>query len=73
MYKHGEVILRQKNLNDIWNNQILKIKNNLLELEQYFTELRDRELKETEVKIKGEIEEWIVKLISLSVDVIEKF
>ena len=73
MYKHGEVILRQKNLNDIWNNQILKIKNNLLELEQYFTELRDRELKETEVKIKGEIEEWIVKLISLSVDVIENF
>ena len=36
-------------------NQYLKVKDSLLELEKYFIELKDRE-----VKIKREIEEWSV-------------
>ena len=30
----------------MWNNQFLKLKNSLLELEKGFTEVKDRELKE---------------------------
>ena len=37
--------------------QFLKVKNSLLELEKYFVELKDIELKDRELKIKGEIEE----------------
>ena len=37
--------------------QFLKEKNNLLELEKDFMELKDIELKDREVKIKREIEE----------------
>ena len=36
--------------------QFLKVKNSLLELEKYFVELKDIELKDRELKIKGEIE-----------------
>ena len=36
-------------------NQFLKVKDSLLELEKYIIELKDRE-----VKIKREIEEWLV-------------
>ena len=36
-------------------NQFLKVKDSLLELEKYIIELKDRE-----VKIKREIEEWSV-------------
>ena len=39
-------------LNNTWKNQILKVKNSLLELEKDFIELKDRELKDREVKIK---------------------
>ena len=35
----------------------MKVKNSLLELEKDFIELRDKELKDREVKIKREIEE----------------
>ena len=35
----------------------MKVKNSLLELEKYFIELRDKELKDREVKLKREIEE----------------
>ena len=38
-------------------NQFLKEKNNLLELQKDFMELKDIELKDREVKIKREIEE----------------
>ena len=40
-------------------NQFLKVRNSLLELEKDFIEVKDRELKEREVKIKREIEELI--------------
>ena len=37
-------------------NQFLKIKNSLLELEKDFTDVKDIELKDRELKIKREIE-----------------
>lgn len=36
-------------------NQFSKVKKSLLELEKWFIELEDRELKDIEVKIKNEI------------------
>ena len=42
----------RKYMNNMQNNQFLKIKNSLFELERDFIELKDRE-----VKIKGETEE----------------
>ena len=44
-------------------NRFLKVKNILLELEKHFTGLKDRKLKDREVKIKREIEELIFKPI----------
>ena len=38
-------------------NQILKVKNSLLELEEDLTNFKDRELKDRKVKIEREIEE----------------
>ena len=63
-----------KYFKNMQNNQFLKVKNNLLESEKDFMELKDRELKDREEKIKGEIEElfrsrlsclkiiWIIRL-----------
>ena len=34
---------------------MLKVKNSLLELKRYFTESKDRELKDRDLKIKREI------------------
>ena len=53
-------------------NQLLKAKNSLLELEDFFTELKDRELKYREVKIKREMEE-LFKWITVSIDDMDKF
>ena len=49
-------------------NQFLKVKNNLLELEKDFIELKDKE-----VKIKREIEELFFKPIIVSLDDMDKF
>ena len=63
-----------KYFKNMQNNQFLKVKNNLLVSEKDFMELKDRELKDREEKIKGEIEElfrsrlsclkiiWIIRL-----------
>ena len=40
----------------MWNNQFLRVQNSLLELEKYFTGLKDIELKDRKEKIKKEIE-----------------
>ena len=49
-YKNENI---EKNyLNNMRKNQILKVKNSLLELEKNFIELRDSELKDRELKIK---------------------
>ena len=45
------------NILKIQKNQFLKAKNSLLELGSDFIKLRDRELKDREVKNKREIEE----------------
>ena len=44
-------------------NQFLKVKDSPLELEKYFIELKDRE-----VNIKREIEEWFFKPVIVSID-----
>ena len=48
--------IERKYLNNMRKNQFLKVKNGLLELEKDFIELKDRELKDREAKIKTEIE-----------------
>ena len=50
------------------NNQFLRVKNILLELEKDFTELKDIELTDRKTKIKREIEELFHKPIIVSED-----
>ena len=57
----------------MWKNWFLKVKNSLLKLEKDFIELKDRELKEREVKTKTEIEELFFKPLSVSEDDMDKF
>ena len=54
-------------------NQFLKVKNSLLELEKDFIELKDRNVKDREVRIKREIEELFLKPIIVSMDDMDKF
>ena len=54
-------------------NQFLKGKNNLLELQKDFMELKDIELKDREVKIKREIEEILCQPIFVSIFDMDKF
>ena len=64
-YKNENV--ERKYLKNIQNNQFLKVKNSLLELEKYFMELKDRQ-----EKIKREVEELFFKLIIMSKDDMDK-
>ena len=43
--------IERKYLNEMQESQLLKIKNSLLELEKAFVKLKDKELKDREVKI----------------------
>ena len=54
-------------------NPFLNVKNSLLELEKDFIKLKDKELKDREVKIKREIEELFFKLIVVSIDDMNNF
>ena len=54
---HKNENTEKKYLKILRMKQFLKVKNGLLELEKYFVELKDIELKDRELKIKGEIEE----------------
>ena len=65
--------IERKYLNNMRNNQFLKVKNNLLELEKDFVELKDRELKDRRLKSKKEIEELFYKPIIVSIDDTDKF
>ena len=58
----------KKYLNNIQENQFLKVKNSLLELEKYFMELKGRELNDIEAQDKREIEELLFKLIIVSTE-----
>ena len=42
-YKNKNI--ERKYLNNMWKSQFLKVKNSLLELQKYFIELKDREIK----------------------------
>ena len=53
-------------------NQFLKVMNSLLELAKTFIELKDRELKDREVRIKRKIEELFSKPIIVSIDDMRK-
>ena len=64
--------MERKYFKSIQKNQFLKIKNSLLELEKVFIELKDKELKDREVKIKREIEEIFFKQIIVSIDDMNK-
>ena len=57
-----------KYLHNMQKNQFLKVKNSLSELEKNFIELKVRELKDREAKIKMEIEELLFKSIIVSID-----
>ena len=71
--KYKNENIERKYLKNIRINQFLKIKNSVLELENDFTELKDRELKDREVKTKREIEELFLKPIIVSLDDMDKF
>ena len=60
--------IEKKYLNNIQENQFLKVKNSLLELEKYFMELKGRELNDIEAQDKREIEELLFKLIIASTE-----
>ena len=51
-YKNKNI--ESKYLNNVRNNQFWKVKNSLLELEKYNIELKDKEFKDREVRIKRE-------------------
>ena len=70
-YKNENIETRY--LNNMRKSQFWKVKNSRLELEKDFIELKDRELKQRELKIKREIEELFFKPIIVSVDDMDKF
>ena len=57
---HKNENTEKKYLKILRMEQFLKVKNSLLELEKYFVELKDIELKDRELKIKGEIESYFL-------------
>ena len=57
----------------MYNNQFLRMKNSLLDLENFFTELKGIELKDRKDKIKKEIEKLFNKSIIVSKNDIDKF
>ena len=54
-YKNKNTV--RKYLNIMQNNQLLNVKNSLLELEKDFIDLKDVAVKEREIKIKRQREE----------------
>ena len=58
-YKNKNI--ERKHLTNMQKNQFLNVKINLLELEKYLIELKERELKDREVKIEREIEDLVLK------------
>ena len=58
-YKNENI--ETKYFNNMRKNQFLKGKNGILKLEKYFIELKDRELRDREAKIKRKIQELFSK------------
>ena len=58
----------RKYLNNMRKNQFWKVNNSFLELDKDFIELKDKELKDREVKIKREIKElFLNRLLCLQI------
>ena len=55
---HKNENIETKYSNSMQKNQFLKVKNNLLKWERFFTELKDREFKGRKLKIKRESYFW---------------
>ena len=70
-YKNENI--ERKYFNNMGKKQYLEVKNGLLELEKYFIELKDRELKDREVEIKKDMKELFFKPITLSIDDMSNF
>ena len=60
-------------INNTRKIRIVKIKNNLLELEKSFEELKDKELRDREVKFRKKIEDLFFKPINTSMNDLNKF
>ena len=60
-------------LNNTRKIRNVKIKNNLLELEKSFEELKDKELRDREVKFRKKIEDLFFKPINTSMNDLNKF
>ena len=65
--------IERKYLQNMQNNQFLKVQNSLLDLEKDFMELKDRELKYRKEKIKKEIKKLFHKPIIMFKDDMHKF
>ena len=65
--------IETKYLNNMQKTRFLKVKNNLFEMEKYFIDLKDRELKGRKIKVKREIENVFSKPIIMSIDDMDKF
>ena len=63
--------MRQKYLNNVQRSRFLKVKNELLKLENDFIELKD--LKDKDIKIKRKIENLFFQPIIVSVNDMDKF
>ena len=66
IYSHPDWIYykyERKYLENMQNNHFQRVKNSLLELGKYFTELANREIKDRKEEIKREIEELLHKSI----------
>ena len=67
-YKNENI--ERKYFKNMRKNQFLKVKNSHLELEKDFIELKDRQLKDREVKVKRELS---FKPIIMSIDDMDSF
>ena len=70
-YKNENI--ETKYLNNMRKNPFLKVKNSIFQLEKHLIELKDRELKDREANIKREIKCYFFKLITVSIDDMDKF
>ena len=55
------------------NSQFLKVGNSLFGLEKDFIRLKDREIKDRDLRIKREIEKLFFKPMVVSIDDLDKF
>ena len=70
-YKNESI--EAKYLNNVQKDRSLKVKNCLLQWENDFIELKDREIKDIEIKVKSEIEELFSKPMLVPIDDMGKF